>query len=45
MPKKLISCVKKVKSKGGASAKYAWPICIQSLKIKMVGKHRWRKKV
>ena len=30
MPAKLLRCVKKVKAKGGKSAKYAWPICIKS---------------
>jgi hypothetical protein len=34
MPKKLLSCVKKVKSKGGPIARYAWPICIKSTKLK-----------
>ena len=29
-PDKLISCVKKVKAKGGRSSEYAWPICIKS---------------
>lgn len=25
-----MSCIRKVKRKGGPSAKYAWPICIKS---------------
>lgn len=33
-PEKLVSCVNKVKAKGGPSAKYAWPICIKSTKLK-----------
>jgi hypothetical protein len=45
MPKKLMDCVEAVKSRGGKSAKYAWPICIKSLNIKKVGKHKWKKKI
>jgi hypothetical protein len=30
MPKKLLSCVKKIKAKGEPSSKYAWPICVKS---------------
>ncbi len=33
-PAKLDRCVKKLKSKG-LSAKYAWPICIKSIKLKL----------
>jgi len=32
-PETLVRCVKKVKAKGGLSAKYAWPICISSTKL------------
>jgi hypothetical protein len=34
MPRKLLSCVKKVKARGGPSAKYAWPICVKSTGLK-----------
>jgi hypothetical protein len=34
MPAKLLRCVKEVKSEGGPSAKYAWPICIKSTGLK-----------
>lgn len=30
MPNILLSCVKKVKAKGGLSGKYAWPICVKT---------------
>jgi len=43
MPEKLIRCVKAIQKKGGPSAKYAWAICIKQLKIKRVGKHKWKK--
>jgi len=45
MPEKLLSCVKAVKAKGGPLTKYAWPICIKSLKFKKIGKHKWKKKI
>lgn len=44
MPEKLIRCVEAVKAKGGKSAKYAWPICISSLKLKKIKTHKWIEK-
>lgn len=41
-PAKLERCVKEVKAKGGPSAKYAWPICSKTLKLKKIGKHKWK---
>ena len=46
MPRKLISCVKKVqkKNKGLKTPVNPWAICISSLNLRRVGKHQWRKR-
>jgi len=44
MPRKLLRCIKKVKAKGGPSAKYAWPICIKSTGLKPHKRKKKRRK-